>query len=117
LQQQYTPSTVTGICTPQTQYSYNLNKQLRQIRRPDGHTIDLVYDEVKGRLDRIDLPNEESINYSYFEDTGKLKTVTAPDGSTLSYSYDGSLVLSETWENSSIVGTLTLGCGRNFQVI
>jgi RHS repeat-associated protein len=116
LQQQYTPPTVTGISAPQTHYAYNLDKQLLQIRRPDGHTIDLVYDEVKGRLDRIDLPNEESINYTYFENTGKLKTVTAPDGGTLSHTYDGSLMLSETWENGSIIGTLTLDYDNNFQV-
>jgi YD repeat-containing protein len=83
LQQQYTPPTVTGISAPQTQYSYNLDKQLLQIRRPDGQTIEFVYDEVKGRLDRIDLPNEESINYTYFEDTGNLKTIIAPDGGIL----------------------------------
>jgi RHS repeat-associated protein len=117
LQQQYTPPTVTGISAPQTHYSYNLDKQLLQIRRPDGQTIDLVYDEVKGRLDRIDLPNEESINYTYFEDTGKLKTVTASDGGTLSHTYDGSLMLSETWKNGSVVGTLTLDYDNHFQVI
>jgi YD repeat-containing protein len=117
LQQQYTPPTVTGISTPQTHYSYNLDKQLLQIRRPDGQAIEFVYDEVKGRLDRIDLPNEESINYTYFEDTGKLKTIIAPDGGILSYTYDGSLVLSETWENGPITGTLTRNYNNDFRVI
>jgi hypothetical protein len=35
----------------------------------------------------------------------------------LSHTYDGSLVLSETWENGSIIGTLTLDYDNNFQVI
>jgi hypothetical protein len=53
LQQQYTPPAVTGVSQPQTQSKYNLDKQLIQIRRPDGQAIDFIYDAVKKRLTRI----------------------------------------------------------------
>jgi RHS repeat-associated protein len=117
LQQQYTPPTVTNISTPQTNYAYNLDKQLLQIQRPDGQGIDLVYDADKKRLNRIKLPNDESISYTYFDNTGQLETITAPNGNTLSYTYDGSLALSETRGNGDITGTLSLGYDNNFQVI
>ncbi len=116
LQQQYTPPVLGEVSEPQTQYAYNLDKQLVQISRPDGIVIDLVYDEVNGRLNRIDLPNEASVNYAYSENTGKLETITASDGSTLSYTYDGFLRLSETWGNGDVAGTLGFSYDNNFRV-
>ena len=89
------PPALDGVSSTVTQYKYNLDKQLIQIRRPDGQVIDLVHDSVKKRLNRMDLPNDKSLNYAYNDLTGKLKTVSAPGSSTLSYTYDGSLALSE----------------------
>jgi RHS repeat-associated protein len=116
LQQQYTPPTLTGVSQPQTQYEYNLDKQLIQIRRPDGQAVDLVYDSVKKHLNRLQLPNFESIRYTYDDSTGQLVTLTAPNGNTLSYTYDGSLVLSETWGNGPVTGTLTRSYNTDFKV-
>jgi YD repeat-containing protein len=116
LQKQYTPPILNDVPQPQTQYEYNLDKQLIQIRRPDGQVIDLVYDSVKKRLNRMDLPNDKLLNYAYNDSTGKLKTLTAPDGSTLSYTYDGSLALSEIWGNGDITGTLSLDYNNDFRV-
>ncbi len=116
LQKQYTPPTLNDVPQPQTQYEYNLDKQLIQIRRPDGQVIDLVYDYIKKRLNRMDLPNDKSLNYAYNALTGKLEMITAPDGSILSYTYDGSLVLSEIWGNGDITGTLSLDYNNDFRV-
>ncbi|MEK8019718.1 MAG: RHS repeat-associated core domain-containing protein, partial [Candidatus Parabeggiatoa sp.] len=116
LQKQYTPPTLTGLEQPQTQYAYNLDKQLVKIQRPDGQVIDFVYDDDKKRLNGINLPGEQSISYAYHENTGKLKTLTDTEGSTLSYTYDGSLPLSETWGNGDITGTLSLSYDNHFQV-
>jgi len=116
LEKQYTPPKLTGLEQPQTQYAYNLDKQLVKIQRPDGQVIDFVYDDEKERLNGINLPGEQSVSYAYDDSTGKLKTVTAPDGSTLSYTYDGSLPLSETWSNGEITGTLSLSYDNHFQV-
>jgi len=110
------PPALDGVSSTVTQYKYNLDKQLIQIRRPDGQVIDLVHDSVKKRLNRMDLPNDKSLNYAYNDLTGKLKTVTAPNGSTLSYTYDGSLALSETWGNGDITGTLSLDYNNDFRV-
>jgi YD repeat-containing protein len=116
LQKQYTPPILNDVPQPQTQYEYNLDKQLIQIRRPDGQVIDLAYDSIKKRLNRMDLPNDKSLNYTYNALTGKLKTLTAPNGGTLSYTYDGSLALSETWGNGDITGTLSLDYNNDFRV-
>jgi RHS repeat-associated protein len=116
LQQQYIPPLLNTVSEPQTQYAYNLDKQLIQIQRPDGQTIGFVYDAVKKRLNRIELPNNESISYIYDDSTGQLMTLTAPNGSTLSYTYDGSLTLSETWGSGDITGTLSLGYNNDFRV-
>jgi len=116
LQKQYTPPKLTGLEQPQTQYAYNLDKQLVKIQRPDGQVIDFVYDDEKGRLNGINLPGEQSVSYAYDDSTGKLKTLTAPLGSTLSYTYDGSLPLSETWGNGDITGRLSLSYDNHFQV-
>jgi len=110
------PPALDGVSKTQTQYEYNLDKQLIQIRRPDGQMIDLVHDSVKKRLNRMDLPNDKSLNYAYSDNTGQLETITAPSGSTLNYTYDGSLALSETWGNFDITGTLSLGYNNDFRV-
>ena len=58
----------------------------------------------------------QNSSQTYDDSTGQLLTITAPSGSTLSYTYDGSLVLSETWGNGDITGTLSLGYDNDFQV-
>jgi len=115
LQQQYTPPLLSDVSEPQTQYAYNLDKQLVQIRRPDEVVIELVYDETKGRLNRIDLPTGESVYYTYSDNTGQLETIQAADG-TLSYTYDGPLLLSETWGSGAISGTLTRAYDNSFRL-
>ncbi len=103
LEDSYTaPDTGTGSNT--TTYSYNLDRQLTLITRPDGQTVSFGYD-TGGRLSATTIPRG-TISYSYDPTTGNLSTVTAPDGGTLSYTYDGFLVTGETWagEVSGSVG-------------
>jgi len=113
LQAQYTPPTI-GLPTPQTQYQYNLDKQLTKIVRPDSQVIDFIYNQDTGRLDRLSLPHGQQ-DYAY-SSTGNLDTMTAPDGSTLSYGYDGFLPLFERWGNGPINGTVAHYYDANFRV-
>ena len=114
LQTQYTPPPA-GLATPQTQYVYNLDKQLTKIVRPDGQPVDFVYDAVKGRLNALKTPHGQ-YSYTYDDTSGNLTAVTAPNGSSLGYTYDGSLPLSVTW-NGQVTGTLAVTYDNDFRVI
>ena len=54
LEEQCTPPTVTGVPQPQTQYAYNLDKQLTTITRPDGQLVEVGYDTA-GRTSGITI--------------------------------------------------------------
>jgi RHS repeat-associated protein len=113
LQTQYTPPPA-GLATPQTQYVYNLDKELTKVVRPDGQSVDFEYDKTKGRLNALNTPNGK-YGYAYDDKSGNLTTVTAPDGNSLSYQYDGSLPLSVTW-GGAIQGNLSVTYDNDFRV-
>ncbi len=115
LQAQYTPPALAEVTEPETRYEYNLDKQLTQIVLPDGQTVVFNYQATAGRLESVVLPNGQ-LSYRYDVTTGNLSTITAPDNSTLSYSYDGSLPLSETWDNGPVKGALALTYDNDFRV-
>lgn len=85
-----------GVGTTQTQYTYDADRQLTRIARPDGQTVDISYDSA-GRLSMLTLPNGQK-NFTYHATTGRLVSVTAPGGVTLSYSYNGGLPDSKSWD-------------------
>jgi RHS repeat-associated protein len=103
-----------GLQASLTHYAYNLDRQLVQVTRPDGATIDLSYDG-SGRLSRLMSPRGQT-SYAYDPSTGNLATITAPNGSTLTYDYDGSLLTSETW-SGTISGTVQRTYDNNFRIV
>ncbi|EDN71518.1 protein containing RHS repeats [Beggiatoa sp. PS] len=115
LLKRYTPPAVAGVTTPQTDYEYNLDKQLIKVVRPGGQNMVFNYGATTGRLDGMTLPNGQR-QYAYDANTGHLVTITGIDGGTLSYSYDGFLPLSETWNNGTIQGKLSLTYDNDFRV-
>ncbi|MFO0700343.1 MAG: transposase [Nitrospira sp.] len=98
----------TGFSPRNTQYAYNVDRQLTTVTRPDGQTIQLGYEPTGGRLSTLTLPGSQVMTYAYGATTGTLNSITAP-GSTLSYTYDGSLLKNTTWS-----GTVTGSVGRNY---
>src|SRR5206468_5335314 len=52
-----------------TSYTYNLDRQLTLITRPDGQTLSLGYDGG-GRLSTLTLPGNLTTNYAYNATTG-----------------------------------------------
>jgi len=97
-----------------TSYFYNLDKQLRQVLRPDGKTVDLNYYAGSDRLWTVTTPRGQYV-YDYDPTTAKLSTITAPNGGTLGYTYDGFLPLTETW-SGSVTGTVGRGYNNDFRV-
>lgn len=101
----YTPPAVTG--GGPTQFTYNLDKQLTTITRPDALTINYSYDSA-GRLSTLMTPSG-TYTHSYSGATGNLTGITAPGGQTLAFAYDGSLLTNTTWS-----GTITGGVSHTY---
>ncbi|MFP5387346.1 MAG: hypothetical protein ACLGHN_14810, partial [Bacteriovoracia bacterium] len=85
----YTPPTIPETSTPGTLYSYNLDKQLTQILRPDGKEVNYIYGPTTGLLDQIILATEEVQNYTYYPATENPQTIQSPDGVKSSFTYFG----------------------------
>ena len=104
---------------PAIPYSYNADRQLTKITRPDGQAIDLNYDTA-GKLISITPPPRRGragwgVAYSYNPATGNLETITAPDGGTLNYTWDGFLLTGTTWIGA-ITGSVTRTHNADLQV-
>ncbi|VAW87327.1 hypothetical protein MNBD_GAMMA17-1579 [hydrothermal vent metagenome] len=110
---QYIPPEV-GAGLNVTQYSYNLDKQLELVTRPDGQIVDPVYNITTGQLETLTLPRG-SYQYGYDLTSGQLNQITAPDGGVLNYTYDGFLPLTETW-TGSVSGVVTRTYNNDFQI-
>ncbi|HEV8713074.1 MAG TPA: Ig-like domain-containing protein, partial [Candidatus Binatia bacterium] len=112
LEQEYDPPVVSGGGSGLTLYTYNADRQLTHITRPDGQAVILNYDNA-GRLSSQVLPQGQ-IGYGY-DTVGRLATVTAPDGGTLTYTYDGSLLKSSTW-TGIVAGSVSRTYDNDFRL-
>jgi RHS repeat-associated protein len=110
----YTPPAVGGVSTPATIYSYNLDKQLELVTRPDGQTVDFIYGATSGQLEQMVIPRG-SYRYDYDATSGQLSQISAPDNGTLAYTYDGSLPLGQRW-TGNVAGTVSQTFNNDFQV-
>jgi RHS repeat-associated protein len=111
---QYTPPSISGITTPQTVYTYDRDKKLTQVTRPDGQLVSLNYGATSGYLDSITIPRG-TYSYSYNLESGKLDNITAPDGGILSFSYDGSLTTTTNW-TGAVAGSIEKSYDNNFLI-
>lgn len=87
----YQPPTLTGISV-NTQYSYNNDKQLVEIQRPDGQDIEFSYDTSTGKLTQMATPLG---TYTYGYQWHLLQEATGLDGIRNSYWFDGTFVKDE----------------------
>jgi RHS repeat-associated protein len=94
LLEDYTPPDVGGVSNL-THYTYNSDRQLTQITRPDNATVSLGYD-IAGRLSTLTFP-QGTTTLGYDPATADLTTISAPGGITLAYGYDGDLLTDTTW--------------------
>ncbi|MCC7537181.1 MAG: hypothetical protein IT379_13245 [Deltaproteobacteria bacterium] len=87
LAESYAPPPLPGVGN--MVLAYNLDRQVELVTRPDGTTLDPVYDAA-GRLDHTLTP-EGIYDNTYAPTTGLLSSTTAPNGTSLTFGYDGSL--------------------------
>jgi RHS repeat-associated protein len=95
----YTPPGVPGLAKTGTTYTYDLDRNLTSVLRPDDLRIDYRYDTA-GRLSRLELPQgyglpAESIGYGYSATTGQLTSLSHSAGVRIDYTYDGFLPTTE----------------------
>lgn len=97
-----TPPDVTAG-DDRTQLTYNVDRQLTGIQRPDGQAIALNYDAA-GRLINTVLP-AAAITYTYAS-SGDVVQLDRSGGANVSRTYDGFLLTGETW-SGPVAGTVT----------
>ncbi len=102
LEASYTPPAVTPGGA--TQYSYNKDRRLTQVTRPDGKTIQIAYDTA-GRSSGVTI-GRGSYGFTYDPTTGMPATEAAPNGEAIANSFDGPLLTEQAWS-----GTVT-GAGE-----
>jgi RHS repeat-associated protein len=110
---QYTPPEV-GAGTNVTTASYNLDRQIEEINRPDGQAIQYTYDSTSGRLTAVTVP-QGTYNYTYQAGSGNLASISDPDGGSVSFTYDGSLLTGTTW-TGAVSGSIGLTYNNNFEL-
>ena len=96
-----------------TSYSYNLDRQLTLITRPDGKTVSFAFDSA-GRPSTTTY-DAGTVSRIYSTATGQLANVAATDGSTLDFGYDGDLLLSTTW-SGTISGSVSRTWNNDFRM-
>jgi RHS repeat-associated protein len=111
LQAQYAPP-AAGVPSPQTLYTWDLDKQLTRVTRPDAQMVNLAYDANR-RLSSLATPTGVT-TYAYHPASGNLTQITAP-GVTLGYAYDGALPLTESW-SGAVTGAVTRIYNNDFNL-
>jgi YD repeat-containing protein len=102
-----------GLPVSATRYTFNLDRQLTRVLRPDSLAIDVAYDTA-GRPSTLTLPNGQ-VQFAYSPTSGNLTQLTAPDGGTLNYTYDGSLPKTVTWAGA-VQGSAAFAYDSDFRV-
>ena len=113
LVESYTPPSTPSVPNPETTYRYNADRQLEEIKRPDGKSVVLSYDA--GRLDKIEIERGE-IGLAYKPGTDQLESVITPGGGSLSYEYDGALPKATHWAGE-VSGSVGHNYDNNFRVV
>lgn len=108
----YNPPTI-GLPSSATQFTYNLDKDLTRITRPDGQSVDFTH-EPNGRLASI-TTRSTTVTYGYAPAAGTLATIVDSGGVTMAYQYDGDLLVQEDY-TGQIVGVLKWEYNNNFDV-
>jgi RHS repeat-associated protein len=100
--------------TSATQLSYDLDRQLGSITRPDKQSVRFSYDN-SARLQSV-TSAAGPVVYTYDPMTGHVASIAAPSGVTVTHQYDSSLLTQTAW-SGAIGGTVDRTYDNNFQVV
>ncbi len=103
----YTPPALTGIASPSTEYTYNLDRQLTDIKRPDGAKVHMDYEPATARLASIVLPaNDGTVSFTYDdESTKELVGTVGPAGTSFTRTFANGVVTALSW-NGTVNGVV-----------
>jgi RHS repeat-associated protein len=118
----YTPVDLESIYTPPdlaigtvaTTYTYNQDRQLTQVVRPDSQTVALDYEPTGGRISTLTAPTGQT-KFTYHPTSGKVSSIASPGGAGLTFAYDGSLLTGTTW-TGPVAGSVTRTYDTDFRV-
>ena len=125
LTRQYDPPDVPGLLTDTTHYTFDADRGLQTIERPDGPSVALGYYAGTGQLRTVTQPRGTAMftyNGTSGNGAGEPATLSSPDGVSLSFGYDGSLPTSESWSfpgtvNGSVSYTYDANLWPTHQVV
>jgi YD repeat-containing protein len=103
------PSILSG--NTNTVYTYDLEKKLTMVLRPDGSTVELTYD-IAGRLSTL-AHSIGTLTYGY-DGAGRLVSIHAGTQS-LGYTWDGMLLTSVSW-SGEVTGSVEYAYDNEFRV-
>src|ERR687891_302839 len=109
----YVPPSV-GAGTWATEYRYNADQQLTEVRRPDGVTVTVGYEPTTGRPSTLTF-DRGTVSLGYSPTTGQLTVLRAPTGDSLRFTYDGVLPTAVTW-TGTVAGSMGVGYDTDFRV-
>jgi RHS repeat-associated protein len=81
---------------------------------PDGTSVTIGYDPVKGRMQSITMPTG-TIALGYNATSGRLSSATGPSGVNLAFTHDGDLLKSTTW-SGAVAGSVTRNYDNFFRL-
>jgi len=110
----YSPPPVAESGTTVTDYSYNSDRQLTQVTRPDAEVIVSAYDASTGKLTTL-THSRGTITAGYSSATGQLTSLGESGGETLAFAWDGFLPVSETW-GGTVPGTVSRTFNDDFRL-
>jgi RHS repeat-associated protein len=108
----YIPPDV-GIGNTTTDYTYNPDRQVTEISRPESLKLDFSYDPA-GRLGTATIPTGQ-FGFAYDPNTGHLASLSAPSGVSLGFARDGLLPTGRTW-SGPITGSVAVTYDSSFRV-
>jgi RHS repeat-associated protein len=106
-EREYEPPAVGASPPWITESTWDGDRRLDLVERPDATAIDLGYETPSGRLDAVTIP-EGTIDLGYHPATGQLETLTAPGGGSLALGWNGFLLESQTW-SGAVAGSVGFG--------
>ncbi|AFY00973.1 hypothetical protein Bdt_1274 [Bdellovibrio bacteriovorus str. Tiberius] len=112
----YQAPTLSGVAVVNTTYTYNLDKQLTAIVRPDGGFVNYNYNATTGVLESVETP--AGIYYHSFDTTVGLPSyISDPFGNGIHIGYVGRAPASYSMSNAigSFIYTPTFGAANRLE--
>ncbi len=112
LQTTFTPPSV-ATWNPTTAYSYDVDKSVTQVQRPDGSIVSTQRDTA-GRVSEVDYPQQQFVKFGYDAKSGYLASAQNSE-EALAWTYDGSLVTSVSL-TGTVNGTVSYAYNNDFRL-